>query len=220
VDLGVIAGAHLFGEKATADRVHAREIEAPETRLDLTLTGIVSSRSGTRSWALIRGDRKQQAYAVGDTVAAGVKLHAIYADRAILDRSGRYETLTLEREKNPEAVRRVARDERVAGGAAGELSEIRREVLSDPAKISQYIRLQPTRRDGNLVGYRIYPGQERELFRDLGLQPGELVTAVNGIALDNTTRNMEVLRTLSQAGSVSVMLERDGERRTMSVSFE
>jgi hypothetical protein len=31
---------------------------------------------------------------------------------------------------------------------------------------------------------------------------------------------MEVLRTLSQAGSVSVMLERDGERRTMSVSFE
>lgn len=221
VDVDAIAGAHLFGERAAVDRAGGAEIEAPETRLNLSLTGIVSSRSGTRSWALIRGDkREQKAYAVDDGVAPGVTLRAIYADRVILDRGGRYETLTLERDKTPEGVRRVTRDERITGGAAEKLGGIRRVVLNDPAKIAQYIRLQPERRDGNLVGYRIYPGRERALFRDLGLQPGELVTAVNGIALDNAGGNMQVLRTLSEAGSVSVTLERGGERRTMSVSFE
>lgn len=222
VDVDSIASAHLFGEKAAGDGPAADEvIDAPETRLNLTLTGIVSSASGERSWALIRNDKREQsAYAKGDTIAEGVKLHAIHANRVILDRSGRYETLTLEREKEADAVQRLSRQEEVTGGAAEQLGEIRQEVMSDPAKISQYIRLQPERRDGNLVGYRIYPGQERELFRELGLRPGELVTAINGIELDDASRNMEVLRTLSQADGVSVTLERGGEQRTMNVSFE
>ncbi|MES1945594.1 general secretion pathway protein C [Salinisphaera sp. PC39] len=223
VDVDTIAAAHLFGEKAAEAPGAADEvIDAPETRLNLTLTGIVSSRSGERSWALIRADgRDQSAYAVGDTVTSNVKLHAIYANRVILDRNGRYETLTLERDKRPEgAVRRVAGGERVTGAAAEELGGIRRQVLNDPATISQYIRLQPEREDGNLIGYRIYPGQERELFRELGLRPGELVTAINGVRLDNASRNMEVLRTLSEASSVTVTLERGGEQRTMTVSFQ
>lgn len=223
VDMDVIAAAHLFGEQAAGqtEAPRAQEIEAPETRLNLTLTGIVSSRGGERSRALIRDDKgKQQAYAVGDTVAGGVKLYAIYANRVILDRSGRYETLTLEYAKNPEGIQRVARGERITGGAAEQLGEIRREVLNDPSRIAQYIRLQPERRDGNLVGYRIYPAGKRELFSDLGLNRGELVTAVNGVKLDDASGNMEVLRTLSQAASVSVTLERGGEQRTMTVSFE
>lgn len=221
VNVDTIIGAHLFGEKAAPDRARGREIKAPETRLNLTLTGIVSSRSGARSRALIRDDRQRQsAYAVGETVAAGVTLHAIYVDRVILDRGGRYETLTLEREKNPEGVRRVTRNEQVTGDAVAELGNVRREILSDPAKISQYIRLQPVRRNGTLVGYRIYPGQKRELFQELGLESGETVTAVNGVALDNAGGNMQALRALSEAGNVSVTLERGGEQRTMSVSFQ
>lgn len=224
VDVSVIADARLFGERNAAGDGgdgRAQPIAAPETRLDLTLTGIVSSRSGDRSWALIRSDQSEQsAYAAGDTVASGVTLHAIYADRVILDRGGRYETLTLEREKSDDGVQRVSRGERVSGDAAERLAGIRQQALNNPEKISQYIRLQPERRDGGLAGYRIYPGQDRALFRDLGLKPGELVTAVNGITLDGGGRNMEVLRTLSQAGSVSVTLERGGEQRTMTVSFE
>lgn len=226
VEMDAIADAHLFGEEAAGgerkiDGTRAQEIKAPETRLDLTLTGIVSSRDEKRSWALIRDQKSEQrAYAVGDTVAGGVKLHAIYANRVILDRGGRYETLTLEYEKNPGGVERVARGERVTGDAVRQLGEIRREVLNDPSKVSRYIRLQPERRDGNLVGYRVYPAGERELFSELGLKRGELVTAVNGVGLDDASGNMEVLRTLSQADSVSVTLERAGERRTMTVSFE
>lgn len=223
VDMDVIAAAHLFGEKAAGGFAASGgpEIRAPETRLDLTLTGIVSSYSGERSWALIRSGRgEQKPYAVGDTVAGGVKLHAIYANRVILDRNGRYETLTLEYEKGSAGVQRAPRDERVAGDAAQRLSAIRREVLNDPSKISQYIRLQPARREGNLIGYRIYPAGARDLFGELGLKRGELVTAVNGVELDDASGNMEVLRTLSQAASVSVTLESGGERRTMTVNFE
>lgn len=222
VSMDRIAAANLFGEKASAETAaYAEEIEAPETRLNLTLTGIISSRSGERSWAMIKNDkREQRAYAVGETVAGGVKLHAIYANRVILDRGGRYETLTLEQEKTADAVRRVDSGERIAGAVTEQLGVIRRELLNDPSKISQYVRLQPERRDGNLVGYRVYPARERELFDELGLRRGELVTAVNGIALGDARGNMEVLRTLSQADSVTVTLGSGGEQRTMTVSFE
>lgn len=223
VNLDAIAAANLFGERAAGETAGAsmEEIEAPETRLELTLTGIVSSRSGEGSRAMIKDDNgEQRAYAVGDTVAGGVTLYAIYANRVILDRGGRYETLTLEREKTAEGVQRVERGERVTGAAAERLGDIRGELLNDPSKISQYIRLQPERRDGNLVGYRVYPTGERELFNELGLRRGELVTAVNGIELGDARGNMEVLRKLSQAGSVTVTLGNGGERRTMTVSFE
>lgn len=223
VNIDTIAAANLFGEKTTAETAaYAEEIEAPETRLNLILTGIISSRSGERSRAMIKsGNRDQRAYGVGDTVAGGVKLHAIYANRVILDRGGRYETLTLEQEKTAaESVRRIERGERVTAAAAEELGTIRRELLNDPSKISQYIRLQPERRNGTLIGYRIYPARERELFNELGLKPGELVTAVNGIELSSTRGNMEVLRKLSEANNITVTLGSGTGERTMSVSFQ
>lgn len=223
VNLDTIAAANLFGEKAAGETAGTamKEIEAPETRLELTLTGIVSSRGGASSRAMIKDDNgEQHAYAVGDTIAGGVTLYTIYANRVILDRGGRYETLTLEREKTAEGVQRVERGERVTGAAAEQLGTVRQQLLDDPSKISQYLRLQPERRDGNLVGYRIYPAQDQALFNELGLRPGELVTAVNGIALDDARGNMEVLRKLSQAGSVTVTLGNGSEQRTMTVSFE
>src|SRR5699024_4638491 len=55
-DVDVIANAHLFGTPpASAAAEPKREIiNAPETRLDLVLTGIVSNRAGGRSRALIK----------------------------------------------------------------------------------------------------------------------------------------------------------------------
>ena len=222
VDVDTIASAHLFGEQAIKDRdAEQREIiNAPETRLNLVLTGIVSEANGNRSRALIKSGRNDQdSYAVGGDIGNSVKLHAIYADRVILDRSGRYETLTLESVKQARNLTGVQRTQAVSSDLADDLGEVREKILANPANASRYIRLQPERQNGNLVGYRIYPGADRGLFEKAGLKPGELVTAVNGQPLDNPAASLKLLSNLASASSASVTLERDGQQRTVTVNF-
>jgi len=212
VDVDTIASAHLFGEQQVTDvAAEQREIlNAPETRLNLTLTGIISEGNGQRSRALVKTGRKEQdSFAVGADITQGVKLHAIYADRVILDRSGRFETLTLESVKQAKTMAGVTRTQApesaaVSSAVADDLGAVRQKILANPASAQRYIRLQPERQNGSLVGYRIYPGADRGLFEKAGLKPGELVTAVNGQPLNNPAASLKLLGNLAQASSASV----------------
>ncbi len=223
IDVDTIASAHLFGEQNLADEgqaVAAEIINAPETRLNLVLTGIVSNTESGRSRALIESEGNEQgSYAVGNAVTSGVDLHAIYANRVILDRNGRFETLTLESEKSAEAIQRVA-DGTVSEALAEDLGDVRTQILGNPARASRYIRLQPERQNGSLLGYRIYPGADKGLFEKAGLEPGELVTAINDQPLDNPAKSLRLLSDLATAESASVTLQRDGQQRTVTVNFE
>ncbi len=222
IDVDTIASAHLFGEQQVTDSAaEQREIlNAPETRLNLTLTGIISESNGQRSRALIQTGRSDQdSFSVEDTITNGVKLHAIYANRVILDRSGRFETLTLESVKQAKSLTGVTRSQAVSSELAEDLGDVRQKILANPANAQRYIRLQPERQNGSLVGYRIYPGADRGLFEKAGLKPGELVTAVNGQPLNNPAASLKLLSNLAQASSASVTLERDGQQRTVTVNF-
>ena len=103
---------------------------------------------------------------------------------------------------------------------ANDLGAVRQKILDNPSSASRYIRLQPERQNGSLVGYRVYPGAEKALFEKAGLEPGELVTAINGQPLDNPAASLQMLSGLASAGSASVTLERDGQQRTVTVNFE
>lgn len=232
VDVDRIAAADLFGSPAR-EEAGQPIIDAPETHLNLTLTGIVARESGPSLALIATENGEQDAYAVGDYVTGDVRLHAIYATRVILNRNGRFETLTLERELVGEDGVRPgggSRDGREpdTGGAGGTvsddmaetLSRVREEILEQPSRVTEYVRLQPQRQNGNLAGYRIYPGQDRALFQRLGLRPGELVTAINGVSLEDPQQALQVLSEVAQADSVTVTLERGGQQRTLNVEFE
>lgn len=226
ISVDQIAAANLFGQQQTQASTTPdpnEVINAPETQLNLVLTGIVASTQGRDSRALIKDEKNEQKpYAIGDSVSNNVKLRAIYSNRVILDRSGRFETLTLEDEKQARAAlaSNAAPAEQVTPQVAQDIGQARQQILQDPSKASQYLRIQPERRDGKLVGYRVYPGSDREIFQKVGLRPGELVTAINGQSLDNPSESLKLLGDLAQAPSVSVTLERGGETRTLNVSFQ
>jgi general secretion pathway protein C len=92
-------------------------------------------------------------------------------------------------------------------------------VLSDPSKVSQYIRVQPANVNGQLKGFRVYPGRERGAFNQLGLRPGDLVTQVNGIQLDDSQKALQMLTELSKANSVSLTIERGGQTQNFNVTL-
>lgn len=219
VDIDRIAAAHLFGRRSESGGDTA-EIEAPETQLDLTLTGIVAESNGDGSWALIRaGSAEQDAYTIGDTIAEGVSIHAIYWNRVVLNRQGRFETLTLEIDRG-DGVRRAASDEDSVN-VSEQLATFRDEIVAEPALLSKYVTLKVAKRKGRIQGIRIFPTNEsRKVFEEAGLKPGELVTMVNGIALDRSPDISYLTNELRDARQFTLSLERQGEQRTVTVSLD
>ena len=73
--------------------------------------------------------------------------------------------------------------------------------------------------NGKMKGYRVFPGRNRQQFIALGLRPGDLVTAVNGVALDDPARGMEIFQTIGDASQISVTVERAGQRQDLSLNL-
>lgn len=221
-DVSAIASAGLFGRYEVA-ATGASLLAAPDTPLNLTLIGVLADSREEFSRALIAQGADERSYAIGDDVSRGVTLQAIFPDRVILSRAGRLETLRLERDKpgagGDSAPPPVAQaDERAPGGPPA-LAQIRDEVLRDPARASDYVRVQPANVGGTLKGYRVYPGKDRSAFTAAGLRPGDLVTSVNGVQLDDPAKALQMLGDLSQAGQVNLVVERGGQSQNISINL-
>jgi len=221
-DLTSLIDRNLFGAYRPPEQALAKAENAPDTRLSLTLMGVVADASPEQSRALIAASNgEEKSFSIGDDVTAGVKLETIYADRVLLSRQGQLETLRLDKNAPSRAPAPTSGPNASSPDASttAMLSDIRTQILADPTKASNYLRVQPSNVNGQLKGYRIYPGREREAFKQLGLRPGDLVTSVNGVQLDDPQKALQLLGDLSQAASVSLTIERGGQAQTLSVNF-
>lgn len=208
--------SHLFGTAPAADaeRVAVQEVfDAPDTTLNLVLTGTVTRSETEVGQAIITSGRDEShTYTVGDTIenASGALLHAVYKDRVLLNRSGRLETLRLVEESA--TVRRVAAPNarpapRVASQSGGTL----REVISDNAsRITDVIRLAPHLEQGQMIGFRLNPGRDRDAFTALGLEAGDVVTDINGTVLNDPSAGLQVFEALGEATMANVTIVRGG----------
>lgn len=228
-----VAALHLFGnaEEAPAE-VEQAPITAPETRLNLKLRGLIALDAQEAALAIIaKGESDEQAYGVGDTVPGGAVLHEIHADRVILKRSGRFETLTLPKERmdvgaganiSP-AVPSVSRSvglQKPPGVTVERLQAVRESIIKDPQKAMQLINAQPVMDGGQLKGYRVNPGRDRRLFNSVGLRPGDIVTSVNGIPLSDPTQMGRLFEQMSSANRLNVTVERGGQQSQLSLDLE
>lgn len=72
---------------------------------------------------------------------------------------------------------------------------------------------------GKLRGFRLYPGKNRTAFNDLGLRPGDLVTAINGATLDDPQRSQEIMNTIENSDQATVTLVRGTQVQDLRVNF-
>lgn len=224
-DAQLIASAHLFGDyQAPADASLDRMDKAPDTRLNLTLLGILAADQDKGSRALIAdGGGDEKPYSVGDKVPGGVNLQAIFPDRVILARNGQLETLRLDKDKAPSPLQANAAPSSAPSTVSDEttemLAKVREQLLQDPSKAADYIRVQPANVNGEQRGYRIYPGRDRSLFNNAGLRPGDIVTSLNGTPLSDPAQALQMLADVSQSPTVSLTIERGGVQQNVVVNF-
>jgi len=237
-----IAGWNLFGkvEVKKPEPLPVAKVEsAPDTSLNLKLRGVFAASNPRHARAIIADARNEEdSYAVGDTLPGGAVLHQVFADKVILEHNGQLETLRLPLEDAPGAngqsaagdVNRRNTRRAMTGGIApsaianGDTSAMLRQyrdaLLNDPQSVMGLVRATPYQKGGQLLGYRIRPGNDRQLLRRFGLRSGDVVTAVNGIPMNNPIKALEVLRDLSTARQLTVNIERRGVPQTFTFSID
>jgi general secretion pathway protein C len=210
-DFSSLLGSHLFGEAANAPApVPAAVLDAPETTLSLTLKGILSREGDANGGAIISTNRgEDRAYRVGQTIegADGATLHSVYADRVLLDRNGRLETLRLPKELTASTSTFAAAPLPQAASPSGSLRET---ISANAARITDILTIAPHVQEGQVVGFRVRPGRDRASFERLGLMPNDVVTDINGIVLDDQSQGLQVFQSLGETTQANVTVLRDG----------
>lgn len=214
-DIQAIADAHLFGTAQTDTQVDASN--APQTQMNLILSAVFATNDPEKGLAIIgESAAASNVYAVGDAVRSGTRLHAVYPDRVILDRGGTLEALALPVQSMAGVqIARAAPPRPATSQLQQNLQRIARE---NPGAFAEIIRPQPVFANGVQRGYRVYPGRNRQQFARLGLQPGDLVTAINGTPLDDPQRGMEIFNTLGTSDRVTVSVERNGQSQDLTLN--
>ena len=210
---------------------------ARETRLDLVLRGVVASSEDGLGHAIIEHKKRQDVYAVEDKlpVSGEVVLAKVMPRQVVLDNGGTYELLPLFDDSaldaqlpaqgapvaprvRPESARQL---EQRNDSATTELARSFRERLyQDPQSLAEVVSVSAVRADGALLGYQVAPGKQREQFEQLGFKQGDLVTGINGIALNDPANTMRLYQTLRTANEAVFDLEREGQALSISVNLD
>lgn len=242
VNLNLLISQPVFGRKIVAVAPKPKPKPVPvtttvnETTLrNLTLVGVLASDNPDIARATIKqGNHKAETYKIEDTIVNDATLREVALDHIIILRNGKLEILRMKKattatnssRSSNNAVRSFNQPRQVQPNLAvnnnaplGErLVTAREALLADPSKVSDYLRYRPQMKDGAVVGYRIYPGKDRALFRDAGLRSGDLVTSVNGIPISDSDQVMTILPQLQTATSATLTIVRRGQEQTINVS--
>lgn len=220
-DVQAIVDSHMFGV-ADADAVEVAptpvvDENLSDTRLtNLSLKGTVASDMPEFSIAIIAdGNNEEKVYAIDDPIGSSAKLHAVYADRVVLNENGVLTNLKLPREfseSTPAPTRRTTSRVRQNTNNA---KSIQAAVSQNLTKLSDVIRPTPYFVNGQQSGYRVYPGRNRQQFSALGLRPGDLIKDIDGQSLSDPTQAMQIFQGLGTSDQVTVTVERNGQPETI-----
>ena len=220
LDLASIKRLNLFGDLSAEPIKEQQVIDAPVTKLNLTLTGVVASTIKAQGAAIIENSGKQETYGLGEKVSGTrATLKEVYADRVIIQNGPTNETLMLDgmdyskpQSPGPAKIERAAQYRRTLSEDALEAS---RELQQAPANFTDFIAIFPHRPSGELEGYRVSPGKNPALFKAAGLIDGDIVTEINGLDLTDMQQSLEAMNALKQLQSLQMTISREGDLLTI-----
>jgi len=242
---------HLFGNSVLLQDPRALA-NAPETSLPIDLRGVLSADDPKLGRAFINEGGGERSFRVGDEVAPGVLLDAVYPDRVALSRGGAIEVLKLRGGENAPAAAAAANAgpamavSPFASNAARpastsnapidltkfgsvtaqnmpmtgiDMEQVKQTLGVDPVTLANQITPMPVMENGKFVGVRLNGGQHAAVLTKLGLQPEDIVTAINGVSVTDPSRIGPAIAALSQASRIEVSVRRDGKMQNLVVDI-
>ena len=203
------------------------------SRLAVQVQGVLFSNQAERSVVLLNYRNKDQTLSVGDKLEEGILLVAIQHDALVFNRNGQLEQVLLQldkptlskqsaTEKPTDELTTEITQQRVGSRVLEETfgPEFRESLVRDPLQLMSYISITPSSQGGKLQGFVLQPGVKPELFKHFGLQAGDLLIAVDGSQVSDSSAMMALHSRLATAQGVDVDLLRGSERLRIRIEME
>lgn len=209
-----IAAHAMFGEPTRQGPVaEVVRRSAPETRLNLSLEGVLVAQRPEDSGAIVAGSNGvTEHYRVGDTLPGNAQLAEVEPTRVLIRRNGQYESLSFEDKLPTDMVEDVASSD--AGSADDFVSAARDELESQGVGALSAYGLQPAGEDAG-SGY-VYDGSNA-MLNAVSLRAGDVITAINGQRLGDFEQDKALLEGWRSESQIDIEIERDGA--ILSVSY-
>ena len=197
------ADTALLGRFDPFGRLGATDGPVAASSLPIKLFGVrLDSATGQGSAIIAGPDGVQQSFVPGDIVMPGVTLKSVAFDSVTVDRGGALEQVFLDQSVPPRAV---------VGGVMPTPLPGATNVVTSPQIPG--VSLSASTDNGVTVG-----GDASTLaFRASGLQPGDVITAVNGNPVRQGTQIDKLLATSSETGITALTITRSGHSLTVNV---
>lgn len=225
---------YLFG-KPNTEAPPVEEVvvqDAPETNLNLTLTGSVTSSEEDGGAAIIDNKGTQNTYGVGEKIdGTNALVNQVLADRIIIKNGNRLETLMLDGfdfdEQNTRVKREVptsrpvstTKTTRRSQKISRETRQAAQEIKQNPKSFTEFISISPVRQNGQMLGFRTSPGRKSELFNQSGLKTNDIITEINGLDVTDVRQSVEAMQALRSSELLEVTLIRGEEPITLSIDL-
>jgi general secretion pathway protein C len=209
------------------------EVSAEQTRLSLTLQGVVLSSVAAQSRAIIGSGEAQQGYKPGDSIAdmlGDVVLQAVYERYVLLDNNGRTETLRMDEAPSENALSGsqslsaltevtapAANTTPASGNAPAAPGQFAGKAFTDLVRILPVVEPADSPQAGALRGLQIRHGSRQDFLSAVGLQQGDLITGVNGNPLQDAAQLPQLLQQMSDSPTVALQIVRDEQQVNVQI---
>lgn len=230
VNIQQLSDLKLFGDpvaQASAPVVETRIEDAPETNLNLTLTGVVTSSTAEGSAAIIENQGNQNTYGIGEKIdGTNATIKEVYADRLIIKNGPKHETLMLEgidfsqnlpvssstsRRQPSQSATNSPQRRKPSLTLSRDAIVATQNLKNSPSNFTDFISIAPVRNGQGLKGYRVSPGKKPELFNAAGLVAGDILVDINGLDLTDPRQSIQALTALRESEALQMTVEREGQ---------
>ncbi|MGA9575605.1 MAG: type II secretion system protein GspC [Lysobacterales bacterium] len=203
-------------------------IDAPKTSLNLKLVGLMYSTDKNQARAIIENPKDgARSYAIRERVADNAEIYSIEPDRVILSHAGKQEALMLDPEDKTSSIQSGSGSQTIndpnGSQASTELQSASGQNPSDIPKTTDELMRDfsatPVMENGKLLGFQLKALRNPEIMTEWGIDPNDVITAVNGISLDAPGRIMVLYDKLKKQREFEITLNNGGNSRTINIDL-
>ena len=208
-----------FNRKLTDGPITQMQIvqDAPETTLNLVLTGMISGPNGIA--ILKKSDEKQRSYKVGELIYPGVVLQSVQKNYIIIDVDGKIQRLTFNREEITGLSYR--NDDLKSNKGLNKESLVTRSFDFDVDLLFQNLSLRRVSEAGKLRGYSIKQNQPNMDLTKLGFLEEDIITAIDGVDITFGSPNfVKLFEQSRKSGNVVMTIIRNGKTKKIKIGLQ
>ncbi len=218
----LVLANNIFGSKK-AVVLKKSVAKVKYSKLNLDLIGVLFKRE--KSFAMIAPSGQRalaKTYQVGDHIKTGVSVKEIGADFVILQRGAKLEKLIYKRvTTKDDAIDKniVENKTKLSTIQRQTLNDYRLEIISNPKKLLSVVSIVPTFKNGKMLGVKVKPSKDKQIFKDLGFESGDIITKINHTYIDSFNKFAKIRQIIYTNSAFDLRIKRNNKTVNLSIQL-